>query len=267
MLSALIGESKAEGDYVLFFDQDDLIHRDVLFELYQVVRGHNPDIISFDYHVYVNETHCQTSHVLHPNKLITNNNVFLMENNTTMWNKAFKKILFSKANIQWDGPYAYDEDRNLVTILRSVASSQYDLDKDLYAWVIHNNGLHLKLDERIEQFIDYGFQKYVLDFIKNKVTKEVFENELDYAVGHCYEGIILISKSKIIEYKRKKYLLNQIKRSDCFKQYLSHRIYSRHYYNRFNVITVLVIFLFRFNMYSVLFIFSRFYEKIKRHTI
>ena len=258
--SRIDGARHAKGDYILFFDQDDLFRKDLIVKLDEVREKFDPDIISFRYHSTDSKTIFHESRLLHPNELVLDRNVFMTENCTTMWNKAFKRQLFLKANIQWDCSYAFDEDRNLVAILRSEANSQFDLDEDLYTWMIHGNGLHDQLVERINAFVDYRFQEYCLDHIRDKVSKKVFQMELNYAVGHCYEGIALIALSKTVHLKKRVALLKSIRGSSCFKRYLGEVMFSKEYLREFGFKTKTVIRLYKHRLYPILFLLGKLYS-------
>lgn len=255
------GARQAIGEYILFFDQDDFYRKDLILQMDSVRERCDPDVISFRCHFTDGETVFHRSILGHPNELILDRDVFMMENCTTMWNKAFKRKLFLSANIEWNSSYAYDEDRNLVSILRSEADSQFDLDEDLYTWFVHGKGLHAQLEKRIDAFIDYRFQEYCLDHIKDKVGPDVLGFELDYAVGHCYEGIVLIAMSKSLTREKKKTLLNAIRNSSCFNRYLKDVLFSKNYRKKSGTKQRIVIRLYKHKLYSLLILVGALYSK------
>lgn len=143
----------ATGDYVFHLDGDDAVCEDALESAYEIIKTHNPDIVSFSYKPYVDGVVGETIYDLvdeglynkadmiksiYPNLLSNKNmkNLFYFS-----WGKAIKRDLATKHQLNVNPAISMGEDLSCSTPCYLDADTVYMSRKAIYLYTVRDNSI------------------------------------------------------------------------------------------------------------------------------
>lgn len=200
------GLTKATGEYIGYVDSDDYIELDMYEKLYNKAKTKNYDIVSCgNYNVSENDGNKKTDNVLsiYNNKL--ENTMF---GKIAVWNKIYKKEILLENNIEFKEKVWYED---LAFTIKAILNSKSFalVNEPLYNYLIRQgstmNNSNIKRNlEILEAFDD------ILEYIKHKDNKKIFEKIEFLAVDHIYiSAIVRIIRAEANQ-KNKKEIINKL---------------------------------------------------------
>ncbi|HOZ54115.1 MAG TPA: glycosyltransferase family 2 protein [Bacilli bacterium] len=205
------GMEIAKGDYIWFVDGDDYIKETTLSILADSIKKNvnNSDIIWFK------------NYIDRDNK-ITKNNIFRREedickqyilNQTSAWNKVFKRELLVKNNFEFPLGIIY-EDLAVLPSLCIYTDKILFLDEYLYYYVVRTNSImHIKKfkPNRDDKFI--AIDK-ILNIFKKQRSFKKYEDELEFL---CIKHLLVTYSTEILKYNSNIYKPRIIKAVNYIK--------------------------------------------------
>lgn len=166
------GLSQATGDYILFFDSDDVIYSNSLKLVMQTINKNNPDLVIMNYDV-VDQNQNLITEITHK-KIKQDNLLDMMCLTPFPGNKIYKKEIIDKNNIIFD----------------SVKIAQ---DLNFYLkyliYVKHTEFLNVKLTKYrvIDNSVSHSFDIRILDIIKsfNYIEKYYDDQNVNDKIFKC----------------------------------------------------------------------------------
>lgn len=152
------------GDYICFFDHDDVLHPSALFENMRAICEKGADFIYTDEATF-NGDNLYDIITFHfkPDFAIDN----LRANNYICHFTTFSKKLFERTGL-FDSKYDGSQDHDMILRLTSVADCVYHIPKLLYFWRSHQNSVAA----------DINSKKYAIEAGKNAVKDSIIRDGL-----------------------------------------------------------------------------------------
>ena len=189
----------AQGEYILFVDSDDYIHRDTLMLAYNEAMKKQADIVVFGYTIID-----ELGNIIKTEKGFENAKSTLKENRELLmcppvaWNKLIKKDLFVNSGVQFPDRAWYEDLRTILKLYLHAQSFGF-VDKSLYFYLKRKGSITnaLKTDRLIE-IVDAV--EDLLNYYKEQNAYEQYKDELEFiAVYHAfYLGSVRVAQ---INYK------------------------------------------------------------------
>ena len=166
------GLDQMSGDYVLFVDSDDYIHKDLVFHCIEAVKKYNADIVTFNSFTIKNGKETMQSLQKH---LLQNRDTYyqaILEGSIPcyVWNKFYKSELWQDTRMAGNTDF---EDLLVMPFVIKKVNSVYLLDEALYYYNGDNNGsithnispkskygLFKSFETRIPLSIENGMKEY-----------------------------------------------------------------------------------------------------------
>jgi glycosyltransferase involved in cell wall biosynthesis len=186
------GFKASKGNYILFVDGDDWIHKETIERLYINAFEKNCDIVLYNYYLAFNDN-------LKPSKsytdqlLKTDDNIkcsMLCHISPSLWAKFIKRSFLIDNNIDFPSNLSYAEDLAMVINLFICEPKISILDKNLYYYLQREDSITKSLDKRV-----FDIPRAV-DYIRGKLIKEGlyqrYKEEFDYlAYTHIFYNKII----------------------------------------------------------------------------
>lgn len=246
-----LGISLATGDYIAFFDNDDLIEKDYLRCIEEICGERKPDIITFGYRsIEVNENNVSVvaeDHVPGSEGFLFDDirsYVFKEINNSfnPVWCKLYRRDFLNEHKVRFNEQYRHGmEDIYFNVSAFSYASIIYVSKKIVYNYYVRDNHsisrkynprllndsidlfIHMEksfcIDELYQDqtYIKNKFQYLLIATIENEVAKGGDHNKIREIIDTPYVELFL-STIKITKVKLNRYQSMVYKMIDC-KQY------------------------------------------------
>lgn len=189
------GIEASKGEYILFVDSDDYIHRDTLKLTYNKSIETQADIVTFGYTVV-----SESGDTIFYDRGFENTNNTLIQNRELImcapiaWNKLFKKEIFINSGIRFL-TMQIGEDLNAVLKLYLHAKIFAFVDKSLYFYLKRKgSATNVEKTDRLMEIMDVIDDLY--HYYKQHNAYETYKNELDFvAVYHAfYLGSIRVAR-------------------------------------------------------------------------
>lgn len=173
------GIEKANGDYYVFIDSDDVIHRDYLSEMMKIALQHQADIVACD---FVSGEHChweeQSEHLdIRKGKEVIermNEQDVLV---TVAWNKLYKSYFFDSLNLRYKNGKIH-EDMFLAPELLDSCKVMVITSKKLYFYRQRVNSI-MNSRFSVKQLDILEALEYRMDFFKNKNYMNLYYHECE----------------------------------------------------------------------------------------
>lgn len=189
------GLNNANGDYILFVDSDDWLHKSLVFKTYNNAITNNADIICFDCLNVYNSSIVQNRRI--PAFIRKNNKIlFYFEEhkdiayiNCTSWSKLYKKEFLIKNKLKFPEEYKLAEDLIFWFELLIKNPKISLLNECLYYYRKRQNSLTQKTNDLINK--QWEITKYDINSSK--------ENQLLFYDYNCRSAIYNYSTIKTIQ--------------------------------------------------------------------
>ncbi len=206
-----LGIYNASGEYIMFVDGDDFIHKEMVRKLYNEIIKNDCDIVGGgNYMVYEDNS---TKEIIKEIALSNYNFTFdgisnlfekkelILNTPEVLWLNMYKKSLFLENNIKM--PEITCEDTAVIPMLLLKAKKVCRIDENLYYYVVNRQSS--TMNNNIAPMADsIKAYKFVIDFYKEnkcfkifyKQLRELFINRMEY-MKNKYNG--KISKNEYLE--------------------------------------------------------------------
>lgn len=214
------GIDLAIGKYIYFFDADDFLQKDAIFELVSSLKKHNSDAVTFNADAIDLNKKNQRPYVRHnvvDNQKVYSRNRFLSTNKwnlTPVWIYFFQKSFLLDHQIRFVEDIIYEDNMFYIEIMHHIKRISI-VDKTLFFYQKREHSL-------ITSPENYKFKLESLDILKKLIMEEkinykandVFSKFLRYRYevinnaiishhfdGSIYNGVVYLVKSKKINLK------------------------------------------------------------------
>lgn len=193
LIARKVGVKEATGDYIVFFDPDDILQRDAIAEIVDAIRKDNSDVMVFgctfhyerniskddikffDYHF----NNCIKNGKGLRNKTDILNDVFISQNIPyNQWGKAYRTDIVKKSfSIIPNIRCIFAEDQGTALVLFNNIKNVSFLNKKLYCYRV-GVGISTQKEYSIERYINSLQSFDMLQFIKKYVAEQTECREL-----------------------------------------------------------------------------------------
>ena len=164
-----IGLDNAQGDYILFIDNDDYIDQNYIS-------------------TFIDSINTNTGYDLYTQNIFFHyegKDSFIVSDQLTLggpWGKLFNKEIIEKNNIRFIPYLKYNEDNLFLLEYLEHSESQYNIQYAGYHYIIHNECTSKKLED------NYSANSKGLILILERIEKNVFKNEYNrsFAKNRCH---------------------------------------------------------------------------------
>jgi glycosyltransferase involved in cell wall biosynthesis len=175
-----VGLKEAQGEYILFFDSDDLMVENMLEELHRAVKINNADFAYCDY--YQMDSDRNTLEEIQQGNIadttIAIKDIFSLRMWGVIWNKLVKKSIMDKIVFP---SYFMHEDEVITIQLLSYAQQIHYVEKPLvyFNFHLHNENC----EDNVEETKNFT---QIIQFLKEKQGDlSIFEPELSNRINKC----------------------------------------------------------------------------------
>lgn len=193
LIARKVGVKEATGDYIIFFDPDDILKSDAIEEIVNAIKKEKSDAIVFgctfyyegnvnkddikffDYHF----NHCIKKQKKLDNKKDILNEVFISQNIPyNQWGKVYRTDIVKKSfTMIPDFRCIFAEDQGTALVLFNNINNVSFLNKKLYCYRV-GVGISTQKQYSIEKYINSLQAFDMLEFLKKYVTKQTECQEL-----------------------------------------------------------------------------------------
>ncbi len=227
------GMLEARGEYVYFFDSDDVVHPQLLEITTQLLEAHGAEMVSFGHVVNGAEELCQTK--INPETLqftVVDNPYYLSAQNVLVWAKLFKRSLLEGITFY---PNIKFEDVLFTCEVLTRRPKTVLLDANLYAWTINPESTmhkavypnqikfwHICIDNIARLYRVPGYEEewdYMLTQTIPNLLKQQF-NHCRRTKGHLRRAMFEALADELIDLQAKGILQPQGHKHGRYKKYL-----------------------------------------------
>ena len=226
------GVKMTTGEYISFVDSDDYIASEMLWEMYEVAKRDDADLVTCNYS-YVDEN--GTAKLVIPKVALTQKDMFI-DPDVSPCNKIYRGDILRNSGVQFPEGYFYEDTAYyfmLIPYIKKLSAVQ----KSFYYYVLHgNSSVHGVQGERVKHI--FPVMDSMVSYFKKIGQFEKYSDEIEYA----YTKILLCSSmGRICQVKDRKFKhiimketlrkLNEQFPSYRYNKYLKHGIkafYMRH---------------------------------------
>lgn len=190
-----VGIREAEGEYIIFLDSDDCLCRDACFNLAEILKKYEPEIVIGGFQILCGKRKMYEV----PNKKYISRkyNGFEALGRTlkykvmsgVVWGKAFKRSYILQNALVFDEKLENIEDNKFMYQLYEKAKTVYFLDSPIYQYVIGKDTLTTRQTQN-DKCNRYSNCLKVIDYIKNSLFAHEYK---DRYVAKCYINRIYMS--------------------------------------------------------------------------
>ncbi len=160
------GMARAQGDYWLFLDSDDVYHNHALDKILAAIDAHTPSIIEFDATVFYGETnwaaqtlyHAYFADIANERQPETTLIRAFEENRWYVWSRCYHRKLFENQTFERDKLF---EDFMTVPYLYFAANTIFKLPESLLGYRQNTASITANISHRHLNDIFYGLQKAI----------------------------------------------------------------------------------------------------------
>ena len=212
------GYNAANGEYIIFFDHDDLAEKNFVSSLYKEIKDKNADLVFCGIkHFYENENRYEYEPVNIEKKSLNPEDYLKLWAQRKMlfwsvWNFIFKKSFIDGINLHFNEQCKLGEDTEFVLKAISAASKVSFINEMLYIYVHHTGMTSIKYykDTKIFDSLLLSRFRSIRPIIRKTKDKKI----RDYAVNfYMADSIVtqLTNCAKFNDYKRMKKFLRHKK--------------------------------------------------------
>ncbi len=225
-----LGIDNAQGDYLLFYDIDDLLRPDALLKMSSILQNHKPDMAVYSYSeicLYLNtkNDYCFPNLILGSNEEIREQYIEYLFgikfNNGFVWNKAYKRdfinknrLRFKPLRIQQDEVFNLDVYPHVESMVVSSeiiydyyvynkgnASSSYIATRPDVAIAVRNAFLALVYKWNITStgLITYIHRRFVSQYLIVSLERDVLSSDLNIGTGQRIQYIKKLLGNSILQ--------------------------------------------------------------------
>lgn len=141
----------AKGDYILFVDPDDYLHKDMVKKLYNVAVKNDCDIVQCNYIIDKNANLIKNNYNIIPNKILKKEEIQneiknkLIEGSlsTYVWDKMYKKSFLKEYKIEFYNINKFEDWHFIMEVITKMRRYIF-IEDNLYYYRILNTGLSKK---------------------------------------------------------------------------------------------------------------------------
>ena len=195
------GIEKANGDYYVFIDSDDVVHRDYLNEMMKIALQYQADIVACD---FVCGEHCYWEKQSENLDIRKGKEVIKRMNEqdvivTVSWNKLYKSYFFDNLNLRYRNGKIH-EDMFLIPELLDNCRTMVITSKKLYFYRQRANSI-MNSQFSIKQLDILEALEYRIDFFKSKKYMDLYYHECE-----SYARKLISLYKKIEKYKSQEFI-------------------------------------------------------------
>ncbi len=206
------GMAVAKGEYIVFCDADDTIHKDLLKMMVDICEKKNVDFVMADaLRVDIKgQKHCSywdtEDRLIEQENMINIFKQFLMDERSnrilcSVWGKLFKKSIIEKNQLQFDETLHTSEDELFCFMYLSYVYRIYYIHKNLYTYYRNRNNFGsssvLKNPLAFEKCL-LTVKNYLLQYCPIEELDPLYGNAYcEYAISACYHLVRLTKINSI----------------------------------------------------------------------
>lgn len=220
------GLKRANGEYVLFVDSDDFVHKTMIEKMYNTaISDDSQMVVCGIYDVYENGNRCRE----YVNNCIGVTNVFenkqILLNRPSAWNKLYSIELFKDEKMKYVSNKWYEDIRLTLKLYLKCERISY-IDASLYYYLIRegsimNNKNVVRNYEILEAFDD------ILEYFSKFNMLSVFYDEIEFL---AIEHIFISSQVRVINSSNVKEIRKNIQ--PLINYFYNHFSFSNKYINK-----------------------------------
>lgn len=176
------GLSKAQGEYILYFDSDDWAEKTMISDMYNIAVKNDSDIVSCNFRMVYNDRTVDYRTVDFTEDMVYNIRKYISSDWTVVWNMLVKHSIYIENNIRSLENHSYCEDFNLSVKLMLNAQKIVRLNKVLYNYNKMNSssimyGLNEKtMDDEQIMYLD------LIHYLKEKHVYKYYEKQMGWRI-------------------------------------------------------------------------------------